>query len=123
MRIEDWNIETNVRTYGGIEQEINGSFRIDNPFEVKAFHDIVTTAHSNFCVPHINIENIVDFRIKKVIFNNPATIVYWEDGTKTVVKCADNEPYDKEKGFALCFMKKALGNKGNYNNTFREHIK
>jgi hypothetical protein len=23
----------------------------------------------------------------------------------------------------LCFMKKALGNKGNYNNTIKEHIK
>lgn len=25
--------------------------------------------------------------IKKVIFNDPATIVLWNDGTKTVVKC------------------------------------
>ena len=28
--------------------------------------------------------------IKKVIFNAPATIVFWDDGTKTVVKC-ENE--------------------------------
>ena len=25
--------------------------------------------------------------IKKVIFNPPATVVYWSDGSKTVVKC------------------------------------
>ena len=63
------------------------------------------------------------FKIKKVIFNNPATIVYWGDGTKTVVKCGEREAYDEEKGLALCFMKKALNNKGNYNNLFRKYIK
>ena len=63
------------------------------------------------------------FKIKKVIFNNPATIVYWEDGTKTVVKCGKDDTFDKEKGLALCFMKKALGNKGNYNNVLKEHTK
>ena len=62
------------------------------------------------------------FSYKKVIFNNPATIVYWNDGTKTVVKCLPGETYDKEKGLALCFMKKAMGNKGNYNNIFRKEL-
>ena len=32
-------------------------------------------------------------RIENVIFNDPATIVFWDDGTKTVVK-AQNEPFD-----------------------------
>lgn len=63
------------------------------------------------------------FKIKKVIFNNPATIVYWEDGTKTVVKCGKDDTFDAEKGLALCFMKKALGNKGNFNNTIKEYVK
>ena len=122
MRIEDWTVE-NCIGYAGIKQEITGSFRIDEPFEVKTFQDIVTKAHFNFCSPHINIGNTVDFRIKKVIFNDPATIVYWEDGTKTVVKCGKNDTFDAEKGLALCFMKKALGNKGNFNNTIKEYVK
>ena len=63
------------------------------------------------------------FKIKKVIFNDPATIVLWADGTKTVVKCGKDDVYDKEKGLALCFMKKALDNKGNYNNVLKEHTK
>ncbi len=50
------------------------------------------------------------FQIKKVIFSNPATIVLWEDGTKTIVKCGENDIYDPEKGLALCFMKKICGN-------------
>ena len=60
--------------------------------------------------------------IKKVVFNDPATIVFWKDGTKTVVKCQNGEKYDKEKGIALCFMKKIFGNKGNFNDIFRKYI-
>lgn len=52
--------------------------------------------------------------IKKVIFNDPATIVIWADGEKTVVKCQNNELYDPEKGLAMAITKRALGNKGNY---------
>ena len=57
---------------------------------------------------------------EKVIFSNPATIVYWNDNTKTVVKCGEEDTYDKEKGLALCYMKKFLGNKGNYNDTLKK---
>ena len=49
-------------------------------------------------------------KVRKVIFNPPATIVLWEDGTKTVVKCDERDKYNASHGLALCFMKKALGN-------------
>lgn len=58
--------------------------------------------------------------IDRVIFNNPATIVYWTDGSKTVVKCQPNDTYDKEKGIALCCMKKLMGNKGSYNDELKK---
>ena len=62
--------------------------------------------------------------IKDVIFNPPATIVLWADGTKTVVKCQENEgEYSKEVGLAMCICKKVYGNKGNYNNVFKKFIK
>ena len=60
--------------------------------------------------------------IKKVIFHDPATIVLWLDGTKTVVKCQEGDEYSKEKGLALCFAKRALGNKSNFNNEFKRWI-
>lgn len=60
-------------------------------------------------------------KVKKVIFNPPATIVYWFDGTKTIVKVQDGEVFDKEKGFAMACAKKFFGNKGNYYNEFRKH--
>ena len=46
--------------------------------------------------------------IKEVIFNAPATVVYWKDGTKTAVKCGKDEPYDREKAVAMCLLKKML---------------
>ena len=60
--------------------------------------------------------------IKKVIFNNPATIVIWNDGTKTTVKCSERDEYSEEVGLAMCISKKALGNKGNFNDVFKKHI-
>lgn len=60
--------------------------------------------------------------IERVIFNDPATIVIWKDGTKTVVKCQDGDEYDAEKGLALCISKKALGNKGNFNEVFKKWV-
>lgn len=59
--------------------------------------------------------------VKRVIFNPPATIVMWDDDTKTVVK-ADKERYDPEKGLAMAISKKALGNKGNYFEEFKKHV-
>ena len=48
-------------------------------------------------------------KIKKVIFNGPATIVLWADGDKTVVQCVEGDTMDKEKGLAMAICKKALG--------------
>ena len=39
--------------------------------------------------------------IKQVIFNGPATIIYWKDGCKTVVKCQEGAVNDPEKGLAM----------------------
>lgn len=57
--------------------------------------------------------------IEDVIFNPPATIVFWKDKTKTVVK-AHNEEYDPEKGLAMAMIKKLYGNKGNYCNKLKK---
>lgn len=54
----------------------------------------------------IKIESL---EIKKVIFRDRATIVLWNDGTKTVVKCNERDTYDPEKGFAMAISEKVLG--------------
>ena len=43
--------------------------------------------------------------IEKVTFNDPATIVFWKDGTKTVSKCKNGDTYNKETGLAMCIYK------------------
>lgn len=60
--------------------------------------------------------------IQKVIFNYPATIVLWADGTKTVVKAQGWDIYNRETGLAMCIAKKAMGNQGNFNNVFRQWV-
>lgn len=60
----------------------------------------------NVSLPGSYIPNIIE-----VIFNNPATIVYWSDGSKTVVKACDKDTFDKETGLAMAIAKKALSYK------------
>ena len=57
---------------------------------------------------HKNINRLP--QIKKVIYNPPATIIFWSDNTKTVVQCQSGDIYDHEKGLAMAIAKKALGN-------------
>lgn len=60
--------------------------------------------------------------IKKVVFNDPATIVIWSDNTKTIVKCQPSDKYSEELGLAMCISKKYLGNKGNFNDEFKKWL-
>ncbi|MBO7449774.1 MAG: hypothetical protein J6U54_05335 [Clostridiales bacterium] len=57
--------------------------------------------------------------IKKVIFNYPATIVLWEDGTKTVVKVKEDEEFDEWAGLAFCICKKLYGDQ--FHKIFRKY--
>ena len=61
--------------------------------------------------------------IKKVIFHDPATIVFWNDGTKTVVKCSKDDKYSKEAGLAFCIMKKLYGNEYIFHQIFKKYCK
>lgn len=49
---------------------------------------------------------------KKVIYNDPATIVYWTDDTKTVVKTCAEDEFNEQTGLLMCIAKRFLGNKG-----------
>ena len=48
---------------------------------------------------------------KRVIFNDPATIVFWSDGTKTVTKCKGCDEYEPLFGVLACAMRKVGRNK------------
>lgn len=82
-------------------------------------------------VPNINLREMFRTKkenndmpyIKKVIFNNPATIVFWSDGTKTVSKAHGEDKFDKEIGLTVCIAKKAMGNKKKWDQVFKKWIK
>lgn len=63
------------------------------------------------------------FQIERVIYNPPATIVFWKDGTKSVVKCREDDIFDPEKGLTMAIAKKVYGNKYDYYNTIRKWLK
>lgn len=48
-------------------------------------------------------------KIDRAYFNAPYTIVIWADGTKTVVKCSEEDIYHRHTGLAMCALKKLLG--------------
>jgi len=56
------------------------------------------------------VQELGKMKARRVVFNPPATVVLWEDGTKTVVKCDKDDEYNAMTGIALCYMKKSLGN-------------
>ena len=65
-----------------------------------------------------------EFREKGLgLFNDPATIVFWTDGTKTVVKCRKGDKWDAEKGLAMACAKKLMGNRDGYHKTLATHYK
>lgn len=56
---------------------------------------------------------------EQVIFNPPATIVYWKDGTKTVARC-DNDEFSEEFGFAMACMRKIFGTRNAFKAQFKD---
>ena len=74
---------------------------------LKDFEIKLGISHANVTLPWHHPSNP---EIKKVIFNPPATIVFWKDGSeKTIVKCREGEVYTPEAGLAFCVMKKLYG--------------
>lgn len=58
-----------------------------------------------FCVK----TDFAEVYIEKVLYNNPVTVVFWSDDTKTVSRCHGDDIYSKETGLAVCIMKKMVG--------------
>lgn len=63
-----------------------------------------------------------DYSIKRVIFKDPLTIVLWNNGDKTIVKCQEGDIYDPEKGLAMAICKYVYGNKSRYNEIFKKWL-
>ena len=106
-----------------IEKELNENKNNDKHEFINKITPTLNSFMARMYFPSSKVYDIVNIpEIEKVIFNNPATIVFWNDGSKTVVKCSEDECFDEEKGLAMAISKKALGNQGNYYNTFEKWL-
>ena len=116
---------------GGTKFSYGWGFEVEKPTppfdkcrKCKTTYDPKNYRCHRFVLCKGELRSMIDkkFAIKKVIFNHPATIVFWEDGTKTIVK-AYLEQFDPEKGLSMAIAKKALGNEGNYFNQIKKWTK
>lgn len=107
------------------EQKYSEGCVLTMPYSNSKTNDALYLASDSFhsvldsnCGLKMNVD--IGWMIKDVIFNPPATIILWHDGNKTVVKCSDNDKFDKEKGFAMALSKYILGNRGSYYDVFKK---
>lgn len=119
---------TNNSYYAAMKEKIAEKYQVELTEHMhKSFSDFYVSKSITFAGDSFSIERILrDLycsrpvkgsmlimpSIDKVIFNEPATIILWDDGSKTVVKCTDGEEYDPATGFAMAYVKKAYGNTG-----------
>ena len=97
------------------------------------FDELVKMAnknHNKYCAKTIDVDNFPEppkpcpgpaYRellfngsilddIDQVIFNEPATIVTFKDGTKVCVKACDKDPFCKETGLVYAIIKRLYAN-------------
>lgn len=94
----------------------------------RAIYTAMATDYSRQSTERAEKNDIVKFgmcsvSIRKVIFNDPATVVLWSDGTKTVVKCGPEDTFDMEKGLAMAIVKKMAGNDNRFHKVFKQYPK
>lgn len=93
-----------MRTY--TEEEIVSAFASYDK------NDIYTTKKLTYRIP----------TPKKIIFNEnyQVTVVLWEDGTKTIVRCAENTAPDPYAAYCAAFAKKCYGSNSKLKKTIKK---
>ena len=92
-KVEEKNIDFYKDILKKLHDDINKQSRIDNSFGSYYEDDNGNVTY-----------------IKEVIYNDPAVVVIWNDGTKTVSKCDYGDNFNPEFGLILCVLKKVIGN-------------
>ena len=125
------DIERYLRDYGFDEEPRNPFMYNDHPYNVKPKY--VSYKEMSKDKPDRNYKKLANkltgellelknLFITNVIFNDPATIVFWSDGTKTVVKTRGNDKFDPEKGLAMAICKKHMGNADGWYKEFKKWL-
>ena len=128
LNLGEWyNIYT--KESGGYNSPIKvvKSYPLNHLYDVCMYKEIIRaeqiTLHTKMDKSRFFTTDIfTNSNIDRVWFNpvKGTTVVRWIDGSKTMVRCQKGDTFDKEKGLALCYMKKTLGNKGNFNEILKK---
>lgn len=106
VRCVGYNRKERYFTIGKVYDVVDGNITSDDGYTYKYLDDVI-----KFLSKWYNFEQVTDDSIiSRVIFNDPATIILWSDGTKTIAKTHGDDAFDPEKGFAVACAKKLLGN-------------
>lgn len=105
--------------YSGFERWIDGILG----GHIKTHVSVNSISTKNESAPTTK-KTVSPFEIQSVLSNRKknAFTVVWTDGTHTTVHCQSGDKWDDEKALAMCFAKKALGNKGNFNDKFNDAL-
>lgn len=95
-------------TVGKVYDVVDGEITNDNGYTYENWDDVIKFLSGWYKFDKVKVAD--DSIISRVIFNNPATIILWADGTKTIAKTHGDDAFDPEKGFAVACAKKLLGN-------------
>ena len=57
---------------------------------------------------------------ERIVHSGPATIVFWNDKTKTVVKCSENDIYDEYEAFCAALAIKMFGSNSHLKKMIRD---
>lgn len=75
------------------------------------YFDEVTQAYAGGLIKELTKMNFyknLPSMVESITYNGPATIVFWKDGTKTVIKCHEGDQFDEVTGFLLCCLRKMM---------------
>lgn len=122
MRKDSWNWNQKVCS------DLSGVMIVNDQVVGRAILDAMVIDYSRQSKERAEKNDTVKFgmcsvSIRKVIVNDPATVVLWSDGTKTVVKCGPEDTFDMEKGLAMAIVKKMAGNDNRFHKVFKQYTK
>lgn len=97
---EDWDIELRTRETDEFITNLNIPYDIVLKLVERGFEEVLRDQIGR------EPEQV---KIKQVIFNDPATIVFFQDGDKVVVKAGKGDEFHPEFGLAMACVKKMFG--------------
>lgn len=101
--LSTYEVQTGISTFG-TEGYANVIVR---GMVIALYQELIKIINNNAATEGVfkTTKEKADDYIERVIFNPPATIVFWKDGTKTIVKCQEDDDWDEEKALAMAIVK------------------